>query len=111
MSQSLLTDRFWEARENDVQLPDHAANSSPEIEHALRTANVDGAVSFYSSGTTGDARCVIHSRAGLLASARAVNAHLDARTEDVWLCALPVFHVGGFGVYARAYCSGSMVCG
>lgn len=43
----------------------------------------------------------------LLASAEAVNQHLQSTSQDHWLLALPTFHVGGLGVEARAYLSGA----
>lgn len=43
----------------------------------------------------------------LLASAKAVNQHLQSTSQDHWLLALPTFHVGGLGVEARAYLSGA----
>jgi O-succinylbenzoic acid--CoA ligase len=52
---------------------------------------------------------VCHSRVGLLASAKAVNGHLAVQQDDQWLCALPLFHVGGFCIYARAFASNSGV--
>ena len=62
---------------------------------------------FRTSGSTGSARLVCHSREGLMASAAAVNGVLGATSEDVWLCALPPYHVGGCGIYLRAHNSGS----
>jgi O-succinylbenzoic acid--CoA ligase len=65
------------------------------------------------SGTSGDTpgrlRWVALSKEAFLASARAVNAHLSATSSDVWAHALPVFHVGGLGILARAWLSGSRV--
>ena len=65
------------------------------------------------SGTSGDTpgrlRWVALSKGAFLASARAVNAHLSATSSDVWAHALPVFHVGGLGILARAWLSGSRV--
>jgi len=109
LNQEWLTDRFWLAGENLVLLPERSADLVREIGQTLQALQIARAVIFQSSGTTGAARFVVHSREALLASARAVNAHLEARYSDVWLCALPVFHVGGFAVYARAYCSKSRV--
>jgi o-succinylbenzoate---CoA ligase len=54
------------------------------------------------SGTTGALRLVALSKAAILSSAEAVNRHLQATADDVWLCVLPQFHVGGLGIYARA---------
>ena len=43
----------------------------------------------------------------MLASARAVNAHLEATARDRWLIALPLHHVGGFSILARCFASGA----
>ena len=95
--------------ENLVLLPDQSRFSLREINTALEAQGLRGAVVFQSSGSTGQGRLVCHSKAGLLASAKAVNAHLQASGDDVWLCALPAFHVGGFGIYARAFCLNNRV--
>lgn len=42
-------------------------------------------------------------------SARAVNAHLRARADDVWGLSLPTYHVGGLGILIRAELTGSVV--
>ncbi len=61
------------------------------------------------SGTTGSLRLVALSKQAILASARAVNAHLEASASDTWACVLPTFHVGGLGIHARAALTGSRV--
>jgi O-succinylbenzoic acid--CoA ligase len=38
-----------------------------------------------------------------------VNRFLHVTAEDIWVCALPTFHVGGMGIFARAYLSHSAV--
>lgn len=45
----------------------------------------------------------------VLASAAAVNRHLQVRAHDRWLLNLPTYHVGGLGILARAHLSGSQV--
>ena len=72
-------------------------------------AHVWVATSGTSSHTPGRMRWVALSKAAFLASAQAVNAHLGAGPSDVWAHALPVFHVGGLGILARARLTGSMV--
>lgn len=49
------------------------------------------------------------SKQALLASGHAVNSHLKSTQEDRWVNALPFFHVGGVGIWARAYLSGAKV--
>jgi O-succinylbenzoic acid--CoA ligase len=61
------------------------------------------------SGTSGALKLVALSKAAVLSSAAAVNAHLDARPGDVWSRVLPSFHVGGLGIEARASLTGSRV--
>lgn len=61
------------------------------------------------SGTTGALKLTALSKKALLASATSVNRHLQATAEDVWVCVLPTFHVGGLGIHARAFLSGARV--
>ena len=61
------------------------------------------------SGTTGSLKLTALSKRAMLASAAAVNRHLHSTADDVWLCVLPTFHVGGLGIYARAFLSGARV--
>jgi len=62
-----------------------------------------GAILFGSSGSSGMEKWIVHTRTSLLASARAVNDHLEANSTDRFGLLLPHFHVGGFGILARAY--------
>lgn len=68
-----------------------------------------GHVWLATSGTTGALKLTALSKRALLASAAAVNRHLQSDANDVWLCVLPTFHVGGLGIYARAFLSGARV--
>lgn len=61
------------------------------------------------SGTTGALKLVALSKRAILASAAAVNRHLDSNERDVWCCVLPTFHAGGLGIHARASLSGARV--
>jgi O-succinylbenzoic acid--CoA ligase len=61
------------------------------------------------SGTTGALKLTALSKQAMLASAAAVNRHLQADARDVWYCVLPPFHVGGLGIFARAFLSGTRV--
>lgn len=61
------------------------------------------------SGTTGSLKLTALSKEAMLASAAAVNRHLQSNANDVWCCVLPTFHVGGLGIYARAFLSGARV--
>lgn len=63
------------------------------------------------SGSSGRRKWVALSKKAILASAAGVNSHLasDPGSKDVWLDALPSFHVGGLGIWARAYLSKAKV--
>lgn len=49
------------------------------------------------------------SKKAFLVSAASVNQHLSIHSKDRWGLSLPLFHVGGLSIYARAYLSGSKV--
>ncbi|BDS08352.1 hypothetical protein NT6N_33920 [Oceaniferula spumae] len=70
---------------------------------------LSGHMLFRTSGSTGKGKWVALSKSALLASARAVNDFLEVTAADRWLLTLPLFHVGGVGIAARAYLSGSMI--
>ncbi len=86
---------------------------NPRMPEALRTRvmaaefpALDDHVWLATSGTGGVLKMVALGRKALEASARAVNAHLGVRADDVWLNALPLFHVGGLGIRVRASVAG-----
>lgn len=68
-----------------------------------------GHVWLSTSGTSGTFKLAALSKRALLASAAAVNRHLQSNEHDVWCCVLPPFHVGGLGIHARAFLSHSRV--
>lgn len=58
---------------------------------------------FQTSGSTGTPKWIALSKDALLLSAACVNRHLRVTDESTWGLALPLHHVGGFGVAARAF--------
>ena len=67
-------------------------------------------VLFKTSGSSGVSKSVAVSKQALLTSAVAVNHHLKVTHASRWGLALPVHHVGGFGVCARAYAADCGFC-
>ena len=63
-------------------------------------------VLFQTSGSSGAAKWVALSKPALLASARVVNQALGIGVGARWGLALPIHHVGGFGVLVRSFLSG-----
>ena len=49
--------------------------------------------------------CLI-SKQAFLASAQAVNRHLQVTEKDIWMICLPLFHVSGLSILARQFCGG-----
>src|SRR5690606_28674444 len=49
------------------------------------------------------------SKEAVLCSAAAVNRHFQIDSSDIWINVLPTCHVGGDGIFVRAFFSGSSV--
>lgn len=73
--------------------------------------NLPGHLWILTSGSTqqNTFKWVALSKQAFLASAEAVNKHLQIEKDDRWLLALPLFHVGGLSILARAHLSRSEV--
>lgn len=56
--------------------------------------------------TSGFQKIVLLSKQAFLISAEAINRHLKCEKKGRWLIPLPLFHVGGLSVLARAFCGG-----
>lgn len=82
----------------------------PEYQALIATSLPDLSAHIWltTSGTT-SLKWVALSKQAFLTSAQAVNDHLEVAPTDIWLNALPTFHVGGLSIYARAYLSASNV--
>jgi O-succinylbenzoic acid--CoA ligase len=65
-----------------------------------------GHLLFETSGSSGAPRWIALSKNALRVSAAAVNRHLAVTRASCWGLALPMRHVGGFGVVARAHQAG-----
>jgi len=61
------------------------------------------------SGSEGEPKAVMLSSANLLAAATASNAVLPLGPGDVWLCCLPLFHIGGQSILWRCALAGATV--
>lgn len=87
---ALIRPEFWES-------------DSPLMLGGGPVAGVPGLVYFRTSGSTGTPKWIGLHRRALLVSAAVVNRHLGVTPADCWALALPLVHVGGFGVAARAF--------
>ncbi len=100
----------WENTESYVLLNPSYSKSEQERFYAILNAAQawPGHIWLSTSGSSVQ-KWVGLSKQALLASAQAVNQHLDSCKKDHWVNALPNFHVGGLGIWARAYLSGAQV--
>jgi len=105
----------WFSKETEILLNPKMPRS--ENERALsklpRGGEFASHVWLATSGSTRELGMAIKfvalSKNALLSSAESVNCHLASISQDVWLNALPYFHVGGLGVLARAFLKKSKV--
>jgi O-succinylbenzoic acid--CoA ligase len=95
---ALVTRSFW------IEASPFAAGNFPGKLPPL--PELRGHVLFETSGSTGVPKWIALSKTALLASAAAVNRHLGVTRTSCWGLALPLHHVGGFGVAARAHEAG-----
>ena len=100
ISGNTLPPDFWDADELIVL-------QNPRALQPLPSQLPNSGILFATSGSSGQPKWIRHTRASLLASAAAVNQRFHATEQDVWLRALPLFHVGGMGIAARAHLSGA----
>lgn len=101
---------YWESDSIDLRLnPKRPVQSEGVTAFLQNEVGICSAVVIPTSGSSGEAKFVILSKHAILASARAVNLHCGIQKNDRWLGGLSTFHVGGLGIYARAYCNGAEV--
>jgi O-succinylbenzoic acid--CoA ligase len=100
----------WTGNRTHVLLnPRLPLEDQERLERRGRSARLPGHIILATSGSTGALKLVALSKEAVLASAAAVNERLEATASDVWCCVLPMFHVGGLGIHARAHLSGARV--
>jgi O-succinylbenzoic acid--CoA ligase len=99
----------WQSLQNEIlfnpRMPDI---TKEDLFSALSLLeHLKGHVCFSTSGSSGKLKWVLLPKSGILASASAVNKHLNSSSQDIWLNPLPNFHVGGVGILARSHLSGA----
>lgn len=106
----LISREYWESPEIDLRLnPRRRFDTGGLVEFLRDDCRIDSAVVLATSGSSGPTKFVVLSRTALLHSARSVVSHSGLLREDVSLAGLSGFHVGGLGIYVRAYVTGSRV--
>ena len=91
---SIVSDAFWHSESSSLfesgQALDFSATPCPSVV-------------FATSGSTGKPRYIALAKESLRLSAKCVNDHCHIDADSVWGLCLPWWHVGGFGVLARAF--------
>lgn len=106
----LSSPAYWESETVDLRLnPRRPADVSGLRGFLEGELGLRAAVVLATSGSSGSAKFVVLSKAAVLASADAVNAHCGLTGGDLWLGGLSTFHVGGLGIHARAFRGGAKV--
>ena len=88
-SARLVVEEPLGGEEDDVELRESAVPGEP---HSV----------LYTSGTTARPRAVVLTHANHEASALASAQNLGVEPDDRWLCALPLFHIGGLAILLRS---------
>ncbi len=100
---------YWEGEANDVRLNPAANHDVRGLESALEAREIKASIILATSGTSGAAKLVVLPKVAMLHSARAVIDWCALSGNDRWLGGLSTFHVGGLGVYSRAFLTKSRV--
>lgn len=111
MDTSLLnSSEYWESGAIDLRLNPLRPVDHRGLETFLRKdCGQRGVVVLATSGSSGQSKFIVLKKSAILASADAVNVHCHLTANDLWLGGLSTFHVGGLGIYARAYRNGARV--
>lgn len=59
-------------------------------------------IALFTSGTSGKPKVAWHPLENFIKSAEAANSNIPLHEEDCWLLSIPLYHVGGLGIFFRA---------
>ncbi|HCN28251.1 MAG TPA: hypothetical protein DIT64_05630 [Verrucomicrobiales bacterium] len=96
----------WQSGGNHVARNPAAPHEGSGLEAWAKARGMSGMCFFQTSGSEGLPKWVALRKEAFLISGQAVNAHFEASSNDRWLLALPLHHVGGFAILARAHLAG-----
>lgn len=109
MHEQVFSGGFWHSDCNHIATNSARADEADGLTEFAKIRGLRGLCFFQTSGSEGLPKWVALRKEAFLISGAAVNAHFEATAKDRWLVALPLHHVGGFAIYARAHLSGSVV--
>lgn len=99
----------WKSKKSILLMnPRYAEEDQLLFRKILDQSPWEGHVWLATSGSSAKKWAALSKKA-ILASAQAVNEHIQSSASDIWMHTLPDFHVGGVGIWARSYLSGAHV--
>lgn len=105
----LTSAEYWESDSVDIRLNPAVTIETDGLQSALNEQGITSSIILATSGTSGEPKLIVLSKQAMIASAEAVNQWCRITKDDSWLGGLSTFHVGGLGIYCRAYLIGSKV--
>ncbi len=78
----------------------------PSVSPHIRIDQKDDAAIYFSSGTTGFPKAILHNHESLIHSARVEQNHHSQNKDDIFLCIPPLYHTG-----AKMHWFGSLISG
>ncbi len=107
---SAITDFFFVGKESEcpayASLYNKMVYYCSTIAPAVELSDDDNAAIYFSSGTTGFPKAILHDHRALMTAAKTEQAHHGQTREDVFLCIPPLYHTG-----AKMHWFGSLVSG
>ena len=106
----LIRNWFFVGKKSDT--PAYADHYSSMIHHCspvpppVEISDTDDAAIYFSSGTTGFPKAILHSHQALVSSCQTEQAHHGQTRSDVFLCIPPLYHTG-----AKMHWFGSLLSG
>ncbi len=87
-----LHDTIPEFATDLIEMLDYASSSKPKVSESL--TEDDFAAIYFSSGTTGFPKAILHKHRSLINSCRTEQAHHGQTKDDVFICIPPLYHTG-----------------
>ena len=92
-----------------INFPSLQTLTSKQIANPEEFGKNNTALLMYSSGSTGNPKCVELTFENLYSATVAFNAYINCVSKDIWLASLPFYHIGGFSIITRALINGNKV--
>ena len=98
----------WQSQESHILInPRMPKLEQNKLNHIIEEHKLKGHIFIATSGSTAtessDIKWVALKKSAFLISANNVNQHLGCTKKDIFLNTLPLFHVGGLALFARAH--------